>query len=165
MIDAIKQFFDTRIAGDDKETADTGQHRLQLATAALLIEMAQADNQRHSMEFQAIHDGIMEVFDLSPEETAEIIELADEEAHEATDHFEFTQLINQQFGYDDKCRVVELLWRVCLADAEMDRYEEQLVRKIAELLHVQHSEFIAAKLRVQRAYSAANHLADFDDYE
>ncbi|MEX0373918.1 tellurite resistance TerB family protein [Spiribacter pallidus] len=165
MIDAIKQFFDTRIAGDEKETADTGQHRLQLATAALLIEMAQADNQRHSMEFQAIHDGIMEVFDLSPEETAEIIELADEEAHEATDHFEFTQLINQQFGYDDKCRVVELLWRVCLADAEMDRYEEQLVRKIAELLHVQHSEFIAAKLRVQRAYSAANHLADFDDYE
>ncbi|MEX0383990.1 tellurite resistance TerB family protein [Spiribacter pallidus] len=165
MIDAIKQFFDTRIAGDEKETADTGQHRLQLATAALLIEMAQADNQRHSMEFQAIHDGIMEVFDLSPEETAEIIELADEEAHEATDHFEFTQLINQQFGYDDKCRVVELLWRVCLADAEMDRYEEQLVRKIAELLHVQHSEFIAAKLRVQRAYSAASHLADFDDYE
>jgi len=165
MIDAIKQFFDTRIAGDEKETADTGQHRLQLATAALLIEMAQADNQRHSMEFQAIHDGIMEVFDLSPEETAEIIELADEEAHEATDHFEFTQLINQQFGYDDKCRVVELLWRVCLADAEMDRYEEQLVRKIAELLHVQHSEFIAAKLRVQRAYSAANHLADFDDSE
>ena len=165
MIDAIKQFFDTRIAGDEKETADTGQHRLQLATAALLIEMAQADNQRHSMEFQAIHDGIMEVFDLSPEETAEIIELADEEAHEATDHFEFTQLINQQFGYDDKCRVVELLWRVCLADAEMDRYEELLVRKIAELLHVQHSEFIAAKLRVQRAYSAANHLADFDDYE
>jgi uncharacterized tellurite resistance protein B-like protein len=165
MIDAIKQFFDTRIAGDGEETADTGQHRLQLATAALLIEMAQADNQRHSMEFQAIHDGIMEVFDLSPEETAEIIELADEEAHEATDHFEFTQLINQQFGYDDKCRVVELLWRVCLADAEMDRYEEQLVRKIADLLHVEHSEFIAAKLRVQRAYSAANHLADFDDYE
>ena len=165
MIEAIRRFYEERMnpGGDGGE--DPPAHRLQLATAALLIEMAQADNQRHSMEFQAIHDGITEVFDLSPEETAEVIELADQEAHEATDHFEFTHLINEQFDYARKCQVVELLWRVCLADSEMDRYEEQLVRKIAELLHVEHGEFIAAKLRVQREYSANSHFSDYEDFE
>lgn len=165
MLEAIKEFYEQRINPQHPETGEPAQHRLQLATAALLIEMAQADNQRHSLEFQAIHNGIMEVFDLTPDETAELIELADLEAHEATDHFEFTQLINTQFDYAQKCQVVELLWRVCLADAEMDRYEEQLVRKIAELLHVEHGEFIAAKLRVQRDYSTQSHLTDYEDYE
>jgi Uncharacterized protein conserved in bacteria len=104
MIEAIKRFYETRMSPNDIAADDSLQHRLQLATAALLIEMAQADNQRHSMEFQAVHDGIMEVFDLSPEETAEVIELADEEAHDATDHFEFTELINQQFDHAQKFR-------------------------------------------------------------
>ena len=165
MIEAIRRFYEERMNPGTAAREDPPAHRLQLATAALLIEMAQADNQRHSMEFQAIHDGITEVFDLSPEETAEVIELADREAHEATDHFEFTHLINEQFDYAQKCQVVELLWRVCLADSEMDRYEEQLVRKIAELLHVEHGEFIAAKLRVQRDYSASGHFSDYEDYE
>ncbi|MDR9432452.1 MAG: TerB family tellurite resistance protein [Spiribacter sp.] len=165
MIEAIKRFYESRINPAEIGADDSLNHRLQLATAALLIEMAQADNQRHSMEFQAVHDGIMEVFDLSSEETAEVIELADEEAHNATDHFEFTQLINDQFNHEQKIQVVELLWRVCLADTEMDRYEEQLVRKIAELLHIEHSDFIAAKLKVQRDYSAGAHITDFDEYE
>ena len=165
MIEAIKQFYESRISPASETSENTVTHRLQLATAALLIEMAQADNERHSIEFQAIHDGIMDVFELTPEETAEVIELADQEAHEATDHFEFTHLINAQFDYPTKCQLVELLWRVCLADSEMDRYEEQLARKIAELLHVEHADFIAAKLRVQREYNATGHLDDFDDYE
>lgn len=165
MLEAIKRFYEQRINPQTTEAGESPQHRLQLATAALLIEMAQADNERHSLEFQAIHDGIMEVFDLTPEETAELIELADLEAHEATDHFEFTQLINTQFDYAQKCQIVELLWRVCLADSEMDRYEEQLVRKISELLHVEHGQFIAAKLRVQREYSTQSHFTDYESFE
>ncbi len=164
MLKAIKDFYEANINPATDAEDQSVSHRLQLATAALLIEMAQADNQRHSLEFQAVHDGIMDVFDLSPEETAEVIELADLEAHEATDHFEFTHLINEQFDYPQKCKVVDLLWRVCLADSEMNRYEEQLARKIAELLHVEHKDFIAAKLRVQREYSASGHLDDFDHY-
>ncbi len=163
MIEAIKRFYDTHISAEAQTPENTQTHRLQLATAALLIEMAQADNERHSLEFQAIHDGITDVFRLSAEETAEIIELADQEAHEAVDHFEFVTLINAQFDYAEKCQIVELLWRVCLADAEMDRYEEQLVRKLTELLHIEHTDFIAAKLKVQREYSASGHIGDFDE--
>ncbi|MCS4502613.1 hypothetical protein KBTX_01611 [wastewater metagenome] len=163
MLEAIKRFYQERIQLNDHPENDP-QHRLQLATAALLIEMAQEDNERHSMEFQAIHEGIREVFGLSDEDTTALIELADHEAHEATDHFEFTRLINENFDYERKCGVVELLWRVCLADEDMNRYEEQLVRKIAELLHVQHRDFIAAKIRVQQAYSTS-YMNEYDHFE
>lgn len=164
MLEAIRRFYADRISPDNSASADNVHHRLQLATAALLIETAQADNERHSVEFQAIHECVQEVFRLSSEETSEIIDLADQQAHEATDDFEFTKLINEQFDYQQKCRVVELLWRVSLSDSDLDRYEEQLVRKIADLLHVEHRDFIAAKLRVQREYSTSLY-SDFDEYE
>lgn len=165
MLEAIKRFYSEHInPAEASSGTDALQHRLQLATAALLIEMAQEDNTRHSMEFQAIHEGIRDVFSLSDEETTELIDLADREAHEATDHFEFTKLINEHFDHGQKCQVVELLWRVCLSDADMDKYEEQLVRKIAGLLHVEHKDFIAQKLKVQREYSSS-YLAEYDDFE
>lgn len=164
MLEAIKHFYTNHISPDSITNQDSPQRRLQLATAALLLEMAQAANERHSVEFQAVHESIREVFQLTDEETNALIELADHEAHEATDEFEFTNLINEQYNYGEKCHVVELLWRVCLADAEMDRYEEHLVRKIANLLHIEHKDFIAAKLRVQRQYSSG-YYSDFDRYE
>lgn len=165
MLEAIKRFYTNHISPDSVTNQNSPQRRLRLATAALLLEMAQADNERHSVEFQAIHEGIREVFELTDEETVALIELADHEAHEATDEFEFTNLINEHYDYSEKCRVVELLWRVCLADAEMDRYEEHLVRKIAGLLHVEHKDFIAAKLRVQRQYSSSGYYGELDRYE
>lgn len=162
MLEAIKRFYSERISPEETTDTDAEAHRLKLATAALLIEMAQEDNQRHSVEFQAIHEGIREVFKLTDDETTELIDLADREAHEATDHFEFTNLINSRFDYAKKCKVVELLWRVSLSDADMDRYEEHLVRKIASLLHVEHKDFISAKLKVQRDYSSS-YIDDYDD--
>lgn len=164
MLEAIKHFYASHISPDSVTGQNSPERRLQLATAALLLEVAQADNERYSVEFQAIHEGIREVFELTDEETIQLIDLADHEAHEATDNFEFTKLINEQYDYAEKRHVVELLWRVCLADAEMDRYEEHLVRKIAGLLHVEHQDFIAAKLRVKRQYSSG-YYGDFDDYE
>jgi len=165
MIEAIQRFYANYISpAEDAQDDPDRQHKLQLATAALLIEIAQADNTRHSIEFQAIHEGIGSVFNLGEDETNELIELADQEAHEATDYFEFTQLINEHYDYQRKCEVVELLWRVCLSDQEMDRYEEQLVRKIADLLHIEHKDFINQKLKVQREYSSS-YMAEYDDYE
>jgi len=44
---------------------------------------------------------------------------------------------------------IELLWRVAIADGTIDMYEDQLVRKLADLLYVSHADFILAKRRVQ----------------
>ncbi len=60
--------------------------------------------------------------------------------------FQFTRLIDDAFTPEQKVQVVERLWRIAYADEQVDRLEEHLVRKIANLLHVSHRDYIAAKL-------------------
>jgi uncharacterized tellurite resistance protein B-like protein len=90
-------------------------------------------------------------FSLSSAETEELAKLAEQEAGDAVSLYQFTALINRHFAASDKVRVIEMLWQVAYADGKLDRYEEALVRKIAELIHVPHRDFIQAKLRVQSA--------------
>ncbi len=150
MIKAIKQFFDQRIAAEAREDT-TDEHRLQVATAAMLVEMTRADFDVTSEEIDSVAHAIQLTFGLSPSETTAIIELAEAEANQATDDFQFTALINRGFSREQKVKVIELMWQVAYADGKMDKYEDHLVRKIAGLLHVSHNDFIAAKHRARAA--------------
>ena len=88
-------------------------------------------------------------FDLTPEETHELVELAEAEADDSIDHYQFTSLIKTGFSQEQKQKVVEYLWAVAFADENADKHEEYLVRKIANLIGVSHKEFIEAKLRAR----------------
>jgi uncharacterized tellurite resistance protein B-like protein len=89
---------------------------------------------------------VHEHFGLSGDEAVELLELAEEERSESTDYYQFTSLINDNYTPEQKIRLVELLWRIAYANESLHLYEEHLVRKIADLLHVPHSAFIASKL-------------------
>ncbi|MDH5323916.1 MAG: TerB family tellurite resistance protein [Gammaproteobacteria bacterium] len=146
MIDAIKKFFEQNI---HTASQDDSEQRLRVATAALLIETARADSHVTPEEMAEVANCVRKAFDLSLQQTRELVELAESEMDRATCFFEFTSLINQGFDYDQKIKVVELMWQVVFADQFLEKYEEALVRKIADLLYVAHKDFIAAKLRVQ----------------
>lgn len=150
MFDAIKQFFDTHLGS---EATEDPQHRLRLATAALLLEMTRVDDEVKIEEREAVMRGVAKAFDLSEDETAELVALAEEEVQNATCYHEFTRLINEGFSREQKILVVELLWEVAFADAELQKYEEHLVRKLSDLLYVPHGEFIQAKHRVMARLS------------
>ncbi|MGD2075754.1 MAG: TerB family tellurite resistance protein [Gammaproteobacteria bacterium] len=149
MLRTIQDFFRDRIGPDEGQGHD--QHRLQLATAALLFEMLRADYAEHPGEHDALKRALQQSFSLSASETRELARLAEREASEAVSLYQFTALINQHFSPEEKVRVIEMLWQVAYADGRLDRYEEALVRKIAELIHVPHREFIQAKLRIKGA--------------
>jgi uncharacterized tellurite resistance protein B-like protein len=100
-------------------------------------------------ERETVRRAVQDKFDLGPEETAELLRLAEEEARDATDYYQFTSLINQHFTPEQRVRLIEHLWRVAYADGDLHVYEEHLVRKIADLIHVPHKAFIAAKLRAK----------------
>ncbi len=146
MLQFIKRFFDSYIALPTKDTnADAEEHAYRLATAALLIEITRADYEIKEEERLAVTDAVQRVFGLSPAETAKLVQLAELESKNATCLYEFTSLINSQYSIEQKEHVVELLWEVAFADGRLDRYEEHLVRKIADLIHVPHLKFIKAK--------------------
>jgi len=149
MLRAIQDFFRSHIETDPAGGHD--EHSLRLATAALLFEMQRADFDEHEEERKVLERVLRKTFGLSEEETRELALLAQQESEDSVSLHQFTRLINQQFSPEEKVRVVEMLWQVAFADGRIDRYEEALVRKIAELIYVSHKDFIQARHRVQDA--------------
>ncbi len=149
MLEAIKIFFEERIAPGGRDAHRDQQHRLRVAVAALLAEVVRMDEEITEVERAQVLASIAGKFDLDATEAAELIALAEEEALAATDLYQFTSRINRAYDPSEKVRLIEHLWRVAYADGTLHRYEDHLIRKVAELLHVPHREFIATKLRVQ----------------
>lgn len=148
MLKAIKQFFENHI-GQIEDRAQDSEHRLQVATAALLVEIARADFHIEDQELDRISKALQAKFQLSVDEVQALMALATQEAKQAVSYYEFTSLINKEFSFDEKVKVIELMWQVAYADDYLQKHEEALIRKIADLLYIPHSDFIATKLRVK----------------
>ena len=148
MLQRIKSFFEQHLAAEPISEDRDSEHVLRLAIAALLLEMTHMDGEVWPQQREAVEAAVLEHFELAPEESAELLELAEAERADSADYFQFTSLINEAYSPAQKTRLVELLWRIAYANETLHKYEEHLVRKIADLLHVPHSAFIAAKYRV-----------------
>lgn len=148
MVGTIRDFFEKYIKGPEAQPQG-GHDPLHLATAALMIEVMRMDGEITGDERSRVVHALETKFDLRPDETAELLRLAEAEAAEATDYFQFTSLIKERLTPEEKERLMEHLWVVAYADGELHQYEEHLLRKLADLLYVSQSSFIAAKLRAQ----------------
>ena len=146
MIKSIQVFFESRIQQVD--VPPTIQ-QLQLATAALLIEVSKQDFEVTDDERVAIRDALRDSFGLDDRETDELVRLADMELAESISIYDFTRLVDRNFTPEQKIHIVRLLWQIAFSDQRLQEREEYLVRKIAKLLHVSHKDFIAAKIRVK----------------
>ena len=145
VIEAIKQFLEgNAAAGSQKPDHD----ELELAAAALLIEVMAADYREEESEREAVVRAVSVLFGLEPQDGARLVCQAQEEVHRATDDYEFTSRINRGFSAQQKEALMEALWRVAYADGDIDMYERHYLSKLAELLYIPQSSFIATKLRV-----------------
>lgn len=147
MLNAIREFFDRHLGASD--APDNEDHRIRVATAALLTEMVRMDGEVDDGERKAALDAVRAKFDLTEDEAATLIALAEEEVRQAPDYFQFTSLINKHFTPEQKARVIEHMWTIAYADSALSRYEEHLVRKIADLLYVPHATVVATKIRAR----------------
>jgi uncharacterized tellurite resistance protein B-like protein len=145
MLNSIREFFQQRVLDTGPEPV--GEHSLRVATATLMFEMAHADDQVEAREREAMISLLGEYFQLDETTLRELLALAADTARQAVCLQEFTRLLNEHFSQAQKQQVVEMLWRVALSDAVLDKYEEAFVRQIADLLYVPHAAFIAAKHR------------------
>ncbi len=152
MLNAIREFFEKHIGAP--ATREDERHSIEIATAALLFEVVRIDGEIEARERHAVQSAVRTRFDLSSDEASTLARLAEEEARQATDYYQFTSLINRRFTPEEKERVIELMWQVAYSDARLSAHEEHLVRKIADLLYVPHATYIAAKLRARDAASA-----------
>ena len=149
MLKAIRDFFEQNL-GQAAATAPEA-HRLRLATAALLVEVVRSDGTIAPAERDAMLAALGGKFSLAPQEAAALVELAEQESRLANDTYQFTSLINRDFSPAQKLRVIELMWQVAYADDALGAHEQHVLRRIAELLHVPHGDYIAAKMRARDA--------------
>jgi uncharacterized tellurite resistance protein B-like protein len=148
MLNALRSFFDQHLAPKPDEAPASAEKRAQLAAAVLLVEVARSDNDYSDAERQAVLGSVQNKFRLSEAEARQLVTLAEAQSREAHDIYQFTSKIDASFSPEEKVRLIEELWRAAYADKVLHEYEEHLIRRIADMLHLSHSQFITAKLRV-----------------
>ncbi len=149
MLSSVRKFFEQRINARPGEAAAPAEDRAKLAAAALLVEVVRSDDQFSAVERDSVLGSVQRKFGIEAEAARQLLELAEVEARDAHDTYQFTSMINAGFTDAQKGRLIEELWRVAYADSVLHRHEEHLIRRIADLIHVPHSTFIRAKLRAQ----------------
>lgn len=129
----------------EKEGGTT--RRIQVATAVILLEVANSDEDFSESEKNSVVGILKDNFELNDEEVSELIAASDEERKGSVDMWHFANIINENYTETEKYRVMENIWRVIYADGRLDKYEDHIVHKLALILHVPHKTMIDAKLK------------------
>lgn len=149
MISALKALFEPTRGGVEDEGAQ--RHRGRLAAAALLIETARADFVQSEAEQAAMEVVLCKALDLETTEVHTLVEQASQRVDEATSLYEFTRVINDHYAPQQKLQLIEAMWQVAYTDGDLDKYEEHLIRQVAELIYVSHQDYIRSKLSARES--------------
>ena len=141
MFEKLKQLF----SGADEDSKDSAMS-LELAAAALFIEVSKSDYQQDPAEIEKIRDLLVSRFSVSLADIEEFMATAAARNKDSTSLYPFTRYINDNCNNLEKYELIVALWEVAIEDGNIDKYEDHLIRKISDLIYLPHTEFIRAKL-------------------
>lgn len=144
MLNKLIAFFNNEL---HTSTEENKAEQLQQACAVLLIEVSKADYEECDNEREAIRASLSNWFELSDIKLNELIELGKDQSKESTSMYPFVKLLNENYQYEQKVELLSKMWQVAYADDEISKYEDFIIRKLADLLHISHSDFIRTKLQ------------------
>jgi len=143
LIKRLLSIFD--IKGSTNSTVDTGDKDIQTASIALLVLVAKADHSETIDEQAKIIQLANEYFGMTESDQQVLLELAKDVSSKSTSLYEFTSLINQHYNETQKYSLIKSMWLVAFSDNKIDRYEEHLIRRVADLIYLPHVQFVKAK--------------------
>ncbi|MEJ2376095.1 MAG: TerB family tellurite resistance protein [Pseudolabrys sp.] len=148
MFESFRKMF-SELSGDEgKHPARYDENDYRLAAAALLVHAAGIDGSTSEVELHKLHGVLMQRFQLSDEETDELVQAATEAEQEAIDLYKFTARLNRALNEQGRARVVEMLWQIVCADGVITEFEDNLIWRAADLLGISRTERIALRERV-----------------
>ena len=145
MIKRIKDLL-SNFSNQEEVIEDEKISSLDKACSALLIEVAYADKVLDESEINSLRESLKETYDIDEEIINELISDAKKTVDESTSLYEYTRVVNDEFDYSDKLELLSRIWKLAFADGNLDKYEDHLIRKISDLIHISHSDFIKIKL-------------------
>ncbi len=126
--------------------ANAGGHDIMLAVTALMVKVMMMDGRLDDAEHNEIAAALHQRFELSEAEARQLIDRAATAADKAHDLYQFTSRIIKEYPIKERTSIIRELWCVAMADGHVDTYEEHLIRKISDLIGVEHRRFIDAKI-------------------
>jgi uncharacterized tellurite resistance protein B-like protein len=145
MIHVFKALFEQA----PQESEESKQRTLRLAAAALLVETARADFTECDTEINKLSQLLTSALKLHQSEVDDLVKQAQKRVEDATSLYEFTKVINASCTLEQKVQLISSMWAVAYADGDIDKYEEHLIRNVADLIYVPHSNYIHCKLSAQ----------------
>ena len=145
MFERLKGVF-TREQASDVETESAN---VPLAAAMLLLEVAWADHELEDQELEQVKIALESMYEIDQDTVSEIIDRARTDHEKSTGVFPFTRLLNERLDRSERKALLMHLWKVANFEGDKEHYEEHVIRKITDLLYLNHSDFIAAKREVQ----------------
>lgn len=143
---------DSTGSGESEKSIDrpvNESQKVEIATCALMMEVANSDDEFTDEEKDEIIALMKNTFNLDDEYVVQLLELSEQQISKSVSLYEFTNVINDNFSPEQKYMVVKNLWRVILIDEKINKYEEHFIRKISNNLHLDHKDLIAAKMEVK----------------
>ena len=140
MFKLLKKIF--KKENQEKETiAD-----INLATAIILIEVSYSDFEIKDVEIEKIIKFFETDLNLSKEKSIWLNNEA-QKLHKDTNCLrKYIKLINENYTKEEKMKLINIAWKIARADDDIDKYEEHRIRKISELLYLNHADFIKEKI-------------------
>ena len=146
-----------RFKGDVMRDADPARPHdpLRLATAAVLLEIGYADGVLTADESGDLAAYLKRAFALSDQDAADLVIAAQEIRNRTIDHFAMTNFIRKNATLEERVEIVRTMWRMVYSDGKLTDYENYLVRKLADLLGLEHHVMIEVKVAVLREMGLA----------
>lgn len=149
----IQEFIDRqwpRAVGDGASTI--GGRRLQLASAVLMVSVVRADLESRQDEHRALERAVGRALDLHADAAALVVRVAEEALARGVSFGAILQQLAGELSLDQKRQLIESLWRIAFADAELAGHEEYLVRKVAGQLGLSTADLVETKVRAREDF-------------
>jgi uncharacterized tellurite resistance protein B-like protein len=148
MFDTVIKLFSDLGEGGSKQAGQFDDKDYRVAATALLVHTAAIDGSMSEIERKRLHNVIRQYFDLDDALADELIAKATDADNRAIDLYQFTARLNRALDAPARARMVEMMWQIVYADGTVTEFEDNLIWRAADLLHVSREERIALRMRV-----------------
>lgn len=147
MLQPLRRFLaDLAFGKKDQDRFQADDYRL--AAAALMIHAALIDGAMSDNERRQLVSAVMVRFEFDEAQANDLIAAATEAEHQAIDLYRFTSLLNRKLDEAGRQQIIEMMWQVAHADGRVTEFEDNLLWRAADLLHISAQTRIALRRRV-----------------
>ena len=131
MLNRLLGFLDRTNGAAASTASEADFSRCQVAAAALLVESCRIDANFDRSEQDRIRRIVSERFDLSREDAAELVKIAEKRQSEVYSDWLFTEAVKKDFSSDECAQVVGMLWEAAYSDGQLHKFESHMINRVA----------------------------------